>query len=93
MGQDLYWLTTPLFEQTELTIGQTGKTLVIEAPGAGAELLYISSATLNGIPLNRAWLRHHEIIGGATIRFELSAQPAAWGTNVLPPSPSFLKVP
>jgi len=92
MGQDLYWLTTPLFERTELTIGQTGKTLTIEAPGAGAERLYISSATLNGLPLERAWLRHHEIIGGATIRFELSAQPSAWATNELPPSPKLQKV-
>lgn len=86
MGQDLYWLTSPLFEETVVELGG-GKALRIEAPGADEQHIYIASATLNGAPLDRAWLRHAEIAGGATLRFELSAEPTRWGRNNPPPSP------
>ena len=87
MGQDLYLLTTPSFSRMEIELGSSGKKLVIEAPGAGARKPYIVKATLNGKPLNRAWLRHHEIKDGAVLRFELSAKPGTWGRN-RPPSAS-----
>ena len=86
-GQDLYWLTTPVFARSEITLGAGGKRLVIEAPGAGPELPYIASAHLNGKALDRCWLRHSEIASGAILELQLSAKPTAWGQRQPPPSP------
>jgi putative alpha-1,2-mannosidase len=36
---------------------------------------YVVDATLNGKPLNRAFLRHDEIAGGGELRFTMQAQP------------------
>ena len=87
MGQDLYWLTTPVFERSTLTLGRADRMLTIEASGASDDRPYVASATLNGKPLDRAWLRHSEIAGGGTLRFERSATPTAWGRAIPPPSP------
>lgn len=87
MGQDLYLLTTPVFAQSVTRLGRGGAELIIEAPGAGSDRPYIASATIDGRPLDRAWVRHREIASGATIRFELSASPTQWGRADLPPSP------
>ncbi|GAC1641297.1 MAG: GH92 family glycosyl hydrolase [Ktedonobacteraceae bacterium] len=87
MGQDLYLLTTPIFTRTEIALGKSGNILVTETPEAGQGKSYITAATLNGKPLERAWLRHTEIAHGATLHFELSTIPNAWGTQELPPSP------
>jgi predicted alpha-1,2-mannosidase len=87
MGQDLYLLTAPAFTRTELALGASGKTLVIEAPGAGPDGRYVVSATMNGQPLDRAWVRHAEFADGAVVRLELAGRPGAWGTSEPPPSP------
>lgn len=87
MGQDLYLLIAPVFSRVEVQLGTSGKTLVMETPEASAEKPYIVSATLNGEPLNRAWVRHSEIADGAVLRFEVSDTPGTWGTAELPPSP------
>jgi predicted alpha-1,2-mannosidase len=84
MGQNLYWLTTPAFEKTEIDLGTSGRTLTIDAPGAGDAMPYVRSATLDGRPLDRAWLRHGEIAQGATLRFELSKEPTRWGAANTP---------
>jgi predicted alpha-1,2-mannosidase len=86
-GQDLYWLTTPVFTRSEITFGAGGNRLVIEAPNACPELPYIASARLNGKALDRPWLRHGEIAAGALIQLDLAAKPTAWGINQPPPSP------
>ena len=85
IGQDIYLLTTPLFEKTELDIGFGGKTLIITTnnPGKGK---YIQSATLNGKPLSRAWLKHSEIANGAEINFICSNKISKWGREELPPN-------
>lgn len=52
-----------------------GRSFTVEAVNNGPENLYIQSATLNGRPLNRAWLRHEEIVDGGTLRFEMGPKP------------------
>ncbi len=87
MGQDLWLLSAPVFERSEIKLGKSGKVLVVEAPGAAPGKDYISSASLDGRPLVRAWLRHAEIGGGAVLKLELSDKPGAWGRDLPPPSP------
>lgn len=86
MGQDLYWLSTPGVERIKIPLGDAGNTLTITAPGAGGEMIYIASATLNGKPLDRAWLRHSETSKGADLHFILSDKPTQWGATNLPPA-------
>ncbi|MBO5797861.1 MAG: glycoside hydrolase family 92 protein, partial [Clostridia bacterium] len=88
MGQDLYFLTAPLFKKTTLTMGDSGNTLVIEAPLADEEHRYIVGATLNGVPLDRAWIRHGEIADGAVLKLELATAPNGFGQDNIPPSPA-----
>lgn len=90
MGQDLYWLTPPLFPRAELRLGPPGApALVVEAEGA-PERRDIARLTLNGRPLDRYWLRHGEIAAGGVLRFELVAEgdPRAWPEGERPPSPA-----
>lgn len=87
MGQDLYLLSAPLFTHAEIALGASGNSLLIEAPEAGEEHLYVKTVTLNGTPLHRAWLRHHEIAQGAILHFTLDTIPGDWGTQEMPPSP------
>src|SRR5437588_11951751 len=87
MGQDLYMLVAPAFTRAEIALGSSGNSLVIEAPQASEEHIYVKAVTLNGKPLHRSWLQHHEIAQGAVLRFTLDTAPADWGTRELPPSP------
>lgn len=87
MGQELYLLTAPVFTRTEIQLGKTGKQLVIEAPKAEKNLPYIAQATLNGKPIDRAWISHHEISDGAVLKLRLSRTPTDWAQGVTPPSP------
>lgn len=87
MGQDLYLLTPPVWQRSSIMLGTSGKHLVIEASTSERDALYIVGATLNGQPLNRTWLRHHEIVDGAVLRFELAPAANGWGTQAIPPSP------
>ena len=46
---------------------------------------YVVAATLNGKPLDRAWLSHDEIVEGGTLELKMAAQPGNWATGgVLP---------
>jgi predicted alpha-1,2-mannosidase len=87
MGQDLYLLSAPIFTRAEIALGSSGNFLIIEAPDAGENHLYVKGLTLNGKALHRAWVRHHEIAQGAILRFTLGMTPGDWGTRELPPSP------
>jgi len=87
MGQDLYLLGPPVFTRSETRLGESDAALIIEAPDAGGERPYVAGATLDGRPLERAWLRHSEIAHGATLHLDLSAEPSDWGRGTPPPSP------
>lgn len=86
MGQDIYWLVAPVFDKVEIRMNAEYSLSIeaeFEAPGAA----YISSAELNGKPLDRAWLRHGEIACGGILKYRVSSKPGKWGTEVPPPSP------
>jgi putative alpha-1,2-mannosidase len=82
-GQPIYLLGSPLFSEATLHLA-AGKKFVVQAVNNGSQNLYIAGATLNGKPLQRAWLTHQEIVAGGTLRLEMSATPTRWGSTVLP---------
>ncbi len=73
-GTDRYVLTTPIFDR--VTIDRPGGALVIEATGRGD---YLAGASLDGVPLERASLRHSQLVGGRRLLLERSEAPTDWG--------------
>lgn len=73
-GQDFYYLLPPAFDDTELSM-ENGKKISIKVTDKSAGNKYIASVRLNGVPLNRSWVSHAEISGGALLEFTLTDDP------------------
>jgi len=86
MGQDHYLLTAPVFERVEMDLRRGGEPLVLEHPGAGQGHTAVASLALDGQPLERAYVHHHELVNGGVLRYETAAEAGAWGTRSLPPN-------
>ena len=86
-GQDVYLIGSPAYEQTTLHLAG-GKDFTIEARNLSADNIYVSAATLNGKPLDRAWLRHSEIVSGGHLVLTMAAAPGHWAEHDPPPSTS-----
>jgi predicted alpha-1,2-mannosidase len=86
-AEQVYVIGTPMYEQSEIKIDD-GKSFVIHARGISTGNIYIKSATLNGVNLDRSFIYHSEIIRGGTLIFEMTDQPCDWGsgTDNAPPS-------
>ena len=84
-GQDVYLVGSPAFPQTTLHLAG-GKDFVIEARNLSAENIYVTSAALDGKPLNRAWLRHREIAAGGRLVLTMAKEPGHWAEGNPPPS-------
>ena len=79
-GKPEYALSSPLFDEIELSLGE--KTFTIRAEGAGDGLRYIRSAKLNGKDYDRAFLDHRDLTAGGELVLEMSARPnPAWGLS------------
>ena len=78
-GAGEYVLGAPLFQKVVLRL-ENGKTFEIEAPENSRENLYIQSASLDGKPYSKTYLRHDAIQAGGTLRFRMGPQPnPKWG--------------
>lgn len=85
-GQDWYFIGSPVFTKAVIKL-ENGNELVINAPNTSERNVYVKSLKLNGVPIERAWIRHSEIASGATLDFEMTSLPTDWGSKELPPSP------
>ncbi|MEA1876076.1 MAG: GH92 family glycosyl hydrolase [Bacteroidota bacterium] len=90
-GQNVYLIGTPLFEEVilSLNIHDSDRQFIVKANNVSRKNIYIQSATLNGMSMNKSWLSHEEIINGGTLIFEMGPAPdLEWGSNPsdLPPS-------
>lgn len=88
--QGTYLFGVPEFENTSIELPD-GKQFTVVARGLSNEHPYIQSATLNGQPLERLYLKHGEIMGGGKLEFVMGAKPnLAWGANMdaVPPAMS-----
>ncbi len=72
-GTDQFVLTTPLFPYAEINL-PTGRKFIIRAEGAERKH-YIRSVTLNGRPLDKAYITYGQIMAGGELVFELSSEP------------------
>jgi len=70
-----YALGTPLFRKAVIT-RPDGTGITLEAPDNTAEAFYVQSMTVNGKPWSRNYLEHNDLVAGASIRFDMGAEPA-----------------
>ena len=70
-GDTRYELTSPVFKRVTIHL-PNGKDFVIDAPGNSEENIYISSASLNGRPLERTYIDHSDILSGGTLTLNMS---------------------
>lgn len=69
-----YVLGSPLFERARVKVGAR-RILHIEAPGNSAATPYVRAVTWNGRPWRKGWISHEMLVGGGTLRFEMSDTP------------------
>lgn len=75
-----YVIGRPFLPRATLNL-PNGKRFTVVAEGLDDAHPYIGAATLNGKPLERAYLRHEEIMAGGELHFTMQAQPnTAWAT-------------
>jgi predicted alpha-1,2-mannosidase len=87
-GDGNYILGSPLFTKATIKLDRkwhAGGSFRIEAKNNSAVNCYIQSAVLNGKALNRAWIRHAEIVAGGRLDLVMGPKPnEAWGVSELP---------
>lgn len=86
-GQDVYLIGSPAFPEMTLHLAD-GKLFVIEAQNVSDQNLYVTKATLNGQPLDRAWVTHEEIAQGGHLTLTMSSHPSSWAATGPPPPSS-----
>jgi putative alpha-1,2-mannosidase len=83
-GQDLYLIGSPVFESAAIQLADG--TFTVEAARGSDDDLYVREATLNGEPLDRAWLRVGEVRAGGRLVLRMGDTPGAWARDHRPPS-------
>lgn len=84
-GIPAYTIGTPHFSTASIVL-PNGKRFEIRAHNLSPQNFYIRSATLNGVPLNRFWVRHSEIVRGGELVFEMSDRPdPSWPASTVCP--------
>ena len=80
-GNGIYTIGTPLFKEVKVNL-ENGKVFTVIAKNRTKENLYIQSATLNGKPLNKPFLKHEDIMNGSTLVFDMGPEPnKKWGVE------------
>ena len=93
----LYLVGSPLFDRVSVRLDplyHKGRQLTIVARNNSDLNRYVQSLSLNGVPINRAWLTHEEITSGGTLEFVMGPRPnKQWATAPEATPPSLLKGP
>ena len=80
-GSNQYIIGRPFLPRATLNL-PNGKRFSIIANGLDDAHAYVGSVTLNGKPLDRAYLTHEEILAGGELHFTMQAEPnREWATD------------
>jgi hypothetical protein len=80
-GMDYYVIGSPLFDKVTINL-ENGKKFEIIAHNNSEANLYIQSASLNGSPYSKSYLKHKDIMNGGKIIFEMGEAPnKEWGVK------------
>ena len=58
-----------------------GKTFRITTHNNSPRNIYVQRVELNGVPVARTWIDHHDIIRGGTLDIYFGRKPSRWGTD------------
>ncbi|WP_260928093.1 GH92 family glycosyl hydrolase [Novosphingobium sp. 9] len=75
---DTFYLHAPHQPKSMLRL-ENGRTFSILAPNWKPDRIYITSAKLNGKPLDTAFVRQGDIMAGGTLELQLASRPNGWG--------------
>ncbi len=87
-GLPYYVIGSPLFDKVSINL-DNGKQFTLIAENNSAENKYIQSATLNGVPYNRTYFSHEDIVAGGELVLVMGNRPCkSWGVgaDAIPPS-------
>ena len=73
-GSNQYILGRPFVQKATLNL-PNGKRFSVIADGLDDAHAYVGSVSLNGKPLDRAWITHQELMAGGELRFAMQAEP------------------
>lgn len=76
-GTDTYLVGSPRFNR--ITLHLAGGDLVIDAPAASADAIYVDALRLDGAAIDTPKLQHGQLASGGLLQFDLSKQPGTWG--------------
>lgn len=80
-GMDYYAIGSPVFDKITINL-ENGNTFEIVANNNGSENVYIQSASLNGSPYFKTYLKNKNIMSGGKIVFEMGSVPnKKWGAK------------
>ena len=75
-GADEYAVGAPLFRRATIHL-ENGRTIEIEAPQNSPENRYVGAMKVDGKIASEPFLRYSELKEGATVQFDMQAEPAA----------------
>ena len=81
-GDPIYQISSPIFDKITIQPYReaVGNKFIIKTENLSQENHFIQSATLNGKPLNRCWIKHEEITKGGEMVFVMGSKPNKnWG--------------
>ncbi|MCX6244036.1 MAG: GH92 family glycosyl hydrolase [Bacteroidetes bacterium] len=80
-GSTVYAIGTPMFPKLTIHL-ENGKTFTVRAEGLSDKNFYITGAKLNGVPFNKCYIEHKEIISGGELTFTMgSSSNKEWGSH------------
>ena len=82
----VYELSGPIFNKITIRLDSnyyTSKEFIIEAKNSSSKNRYIQSATLNGVELNKFWIKHSDLVKGGKLVLEMGSKPNKnWPSNL-----------
>ncbi len=80
-GSTIYVIGSPLFPEVRINL-ENGKSFVVRGVGVSEHNVYIQSATLNGNPYTKSFLKHSDLMAGGELVLRMGPRPnLKWGTG------------
>lgn len=80
-ASDIYVIGSPLMNEATINL-ESGKTFTIKAKNLSDKNIYIQSATLNGIPYTKSYIKHEILMNGGELVFIMGGSPnKEWGSG------------
>lgn len=78
-GTDTYLVGSPRFNR--MTLHLAGGDLIIDAPAASPDAIYVDALHLDGAAITTPQLQHDQLASGGLIQFDLTQEPGPWGAS------------